>query len=266
MNTEENSRMSPELRFAIREWRRRIWSWRHHALLGGVILLFIWLAPFGTDARVKGFALALYWTLGIGLNWGLGVVILPISLYLARLAAWPVWIGVLLGALLVAIPGTGIILLLEAWLSAPLTLAWDLAYVYASVALVHAVIGYLAQQLLPSPFEAATPATRGASPFLARLSPELGTNLMHLRMRDHYVEAHTDAGCELVLMRFGDALKEVEDIEGARVHRSHWVAASAVRRLLREGGKTTLELDNGTRVPVSRSHRQAALGVCGAGS
>jgi len=62
-------------------------------------------------------------------------------------------------------------------------------------------------------------------------------------------------------MRFGDALNEVEGIEGARVHRSHWVARSAVRRLLREDGKMTLDLTNGTRVPVSRSYRQAAIGL-----
>jgi len=255
----DNSRIDTELRFAIREWLVRLRNWRLFVALTGVIFVFTWLAPFGTDARLSGWELPLYWTLAIGLNSPLGALVLPMSVFFARTAAWPEWVGVLVGALLVALPGTGVVLLLEAWLAAPLTMAWDLAYVYASVALVHVIIGYLTQEALQRRQPLAAHKAQHLAPFLARLSPSLGPNLLHLRMRDHYVEANTDAGSELILMRFGDALNEVEGIEGARVHRSHWVARSAVRRLLREDGKMTLELTNGTRVPVSRSYRQAAL-------
>ncbi len=259
MTGEKNARIDEGLRFAIREWRQRILSPRYFAILAGIIFVFTWLAPFGSDSRLDGFELPLYWVLAIGLNTPLGFLVVPASVFLARSAACPEWVGVLVGALLVALPGTGIVLLLEAWLANPLTMAWDLAYVYASVALVHLIIGYLAQQVLQRQLPSHVPLAEQASPFLARLSPSLGSNLLHLRMRDHYVEVHTEAGSELILMRFGDALKEVEGTEGARVHRSHWVAKSAVRRLVREDGKMILELTNGTRVPVSRSHRQAAL-------
>jgi DNA-binding LytR/AlgR family response regulator len=73
-------------------------------------------------------------------------------------------------------------------------------------------------------------------------------------MQDHYVEVHTAAGSELLLLRFRDALREVEDVDGLQVHRSHWVARNAVVGVERRGGgRIVLRLVNGSRVPVSRS-------------
>ena len=76
-------------------------------------------------------------------------------------------------------------------------------------------------------------------------------------MRDHYVEIHTDRGSELVLMRFGDALKELGGAEGMQVHRSHWIARAAVRKIVRRAGRTVAFLENGAEVPVSRRYARA---------
>ena len=46
----------------------------------------------------------------------------------------------------------------------------------------------------------------GQDTFFARLPPHIGDDLVHLRMRDHYIEVTTAAGRDLVLMRFADAL------------------------------------------------------------
>ena len=88
---------------------------------------------------------------------------------------------------------------------------------------------------------------------LARLSERSRGELLHLRMQDHYVEVHTAAGRELLLLRFRDALREVESVNGLQVHRSHWVARKAVAGVERRGGRIALRLVNGSRVPVSRS-------------
>ena len=70
-------------------------------------------------------------------------------------------------------------------------------------------------------------------------------------MQDHYVEVHTAAGSELLLLRFRDALREVEGVDGLQVHRSHWVARNAVARVERRrgGGRVALRLVNGSKVP-----------------
>ena len=83
-------------------------------------------------------------------------------------------------------------------------------------------------------------ANRTADHFLDRLPPELGRDLVYLRMADHYVEAFTTAGSTLVLMRFADAVAALEDAGGLRVHRSYWVAKKHVTGTARRNARTTL--------------------------
>ena len=261
MSNPPNSPTRTNVSFTIRERLRLLTTWRHGAFLVASILLFAWLGPFGTGERLSTLELLLYWCLAIGLNWVLGLFVFLGASLLEEQMGWPRWSGLVLGALIAALPGSGLVFLLESWLSEPLQLASELAYLYASVVIVHIVIGYLASELIGrramgTALDSEVPES-GRAAFLARLSPELGENLLHLQMQDHYVEARTDRGSELVLMRFGDALKEVATIDGARVHRSHWVATGAVRRVRRQRGRVILDLCNGEEVPVSRSFREA---------
>ena len=55
-------------------------------------------------------------------------------------------------------------------------------------------------------------------------------------------------------MRLGDAVTELEGIEGARTHRSWWVAREAVSRVAREDGRVRLVLVDGAQAPVSRAY------------
>jgi DNA-binding LytR/AlgR family response regulator len=104
--------------------------------------------------------------------------------------------------------------------------------------------------------EQAEPAPSGDArhpALLGRLPAARRGRLLHLCVRDHYVEVTTDKGTTMVLMRLSDAVRETAPIAGVQVHRSHWVARDAVRRSLREGGRLKIELETGIRVPVSRS-------------
>ncbi|MDZ7824287.1 MAG: LytTR family DNA-binding domain-containing protein [Ahrensia sp.] len=58
----------------------------------------------------------------------------------------------------------------------------------------------------------------------------------------------------MVLLRLEDAIVELQGIEGMRVHRSWWVARSAVKNIVYDDGKMTLLLKSGTMIPVSRTH------------
>jgi len=55
-------------------------------------------------------------------------------------------------------------------------------------------------------------------------------------------------------MRLGDAIAELEGLEGARTHRSWWVAKEAVAKVERFEGRATLTLKDGSEVPVSRGY------------
>lgn len=87
------------------------------------------------------------------------------------------------------------------------------------------------------------------------MEPELRGALVSMTVRDHYVDVVTSAGLSSLLLRFSDAMDETEGVPGAQVHRSHWVAWSAVTGTEREPGKLFLLLSDGSRIPVSRAHR-----------
>ncbi|WP_299301260.1 LytTR family DNA-binding domain-containing protein [uncultured Litoreibacter sp.] len=103
------------------------------------------------------------------------------------------------------------------------------------------------------------------APFLQRIGLSAPEELIRLAMQDHYVEVHTDAGSELILMRLADAIAELDGIAGLRVHRSHWVATDAVAGSRKEGGRSLLVMRDGALVPVSRSYRDSvkAAGLLG---
>lgn len=100
-------------------------------------------------------------------------------------------------------------------------------------------------------------APKGAPPprFLARLPAKLaGADLWAIEAEDHYLRLHTSKGDELILMRLADALVELEGIEGARTHRSWWVARRALLSAERADGRATLTLAGGLKAPVSRAY------------
>ncbi len=134
-----------------------------------------------------------------------------------------------------------------------------------TVAAIAAVAGLLGQSsrvraqsenAAPSPTRDTSEETPSKEvPFLRRLPGKLGHDLIRVSVYDHYVEAHTRRGHELILIRFSDALAELEGYDGQQIHRSHWVARAAVRRIVRgESRSLFVELQDGTRLPVSRSH------------
>lgn len=103
-------------------------------------------------------------------------------------------------------------------------------------------------------------APPGAPPvcLLERLPFKLrGATIRAVQAEDHYLRVHTDAGEALILMRLSDAVSELAGLEGARTHRSWWVARDAVTGARRNDGRAVLELAGGLEAPVSRSFARA---------
>jgi hypothetical protein len=96
------------------------------------------------------------------------------------------------------------------------------------------------------------PAVGAPARLIARVNPRLGGEVIALQGEDHYVRIHTALGSELVLMRLGDAIQELDGLEGERVHRSWWVARRAVDQARMDGRRACLTLTNGLEVQVSR--------------
>ena len=94
--------------------------------------------------------------------------------------------------------------------------------------------------------------------FLERMPVKYRTaELWAISSEDHYLRVHTSLGSDLILMRLSDAERELESVDGLRVHRSWWVSRSGIKSARREGAKVLLQLKSGEDVPVSRSYQGA---------
>lgn len=269
------SRIANRVQFAIREWpgTKRLCLNAFGFLV--TVGLLVYLGPFGTWASLTISERLLFWTTTVGANWLVGHVVFTATIQSFNARNWPTWIALVLAALATALPGTATV-----WLVVAIYLNYEpsdmlgVIKLYAQVFVLHLVIGSLVYHLIEKKFRRreitldanglessaqhervdAEPEAPPGAALLARLSAHSRAELLHLRMQDHYVEVHTAAGSELLLLRFRDALREVEDVNGLQVHRSHWVARSAVAGVERRGGgRVALRLVTGTRVPVSRS-------------
>ena len=88
--------------------------------------------------------------------------------------------------------------------------------------------------------------------FLDRLPPEVGRDVIFLKVSGHYITVVTTAGSGILLMRFADAVAELEGA-GMQVHRSFWVAFRHVTAVEQREGRTVACLTGGEVVPVSRT-------------
>ena len=167
------------------------------------------------------------------------------------------------GGLVVAtlsLPMTGLVVLGNHVVShRPLSLgyAWD---VFPSTLLTTAAMTALAMLMRRREPAQTHAAALGAPPpkFLDRLPARLaGADLWAVEAEDHYLRLHTSLGQDLILMRLSDAVTELEGIEGARTHRSWWVARAAVTGVERADGRATLTLIDGAQAPVSRAYAKA---------
>ena len=91
----------------------------------------------------------------------------------------------------------------------------------------------------------------GNSNLAARLPDELGHDIWSISAEDHYIRVRTAQGNHMTLYRFGDALRELPEASGFRVHRSHWVSRAALKKIIKVGNKTFIELPNEETIPVS---------------
>jgi len=217
-----------------------------------------WLGPFGTHEMMPLLQRVLYWMISI-----------PVIALFARLAirtvvghdrarTWPLPLRVAAGASLAGFPATFIVLLLHGLFVGSMRFdAWGLVEVYLTVSIVIGLVAYprvllsAAKRLTDAPPEEPLAVV---SPFLRRIPPRLGSELLWLSAEDHYIRVTTSLGSDLILCRLSDAIAELGGEVGQRVHRSHWVARRALGSIERKDGKTVLVLTTGETVPVSQSY------------
>ena len=240
-----------------------------YALLLSPVCLTIWIVatvvaivagPFGTFSALDFLQRLAYWGLISGTSIFLGYVGVAISNMIwkeDRIITQTV-VG---GALAIVIISTNVwaISRLQIWGTGPRPSFGLLLSYITLIAAAATLVKYLANKAIPwqkaevDRDETAPPAPR----LLRRIPKATDDTVLHLSVQDHFVDITTATETVSVRMRFRDALDELDGLEGMRVHRSHWVAKSAIEQVEKDQARLFLKLINGTRVPVSRNYRPA---------
>ncbi|WP_143526078.1 LytTR family DNA-binding domain-containing protein [Roseivivax lentus] len=96
-------------------------------------------------------------------------------------------------------------------------------------------------------------ASADVAHLLRKLPVQKRGRLLALSAEQHYVRVRTEAGEDLVLMPFSEAIASLPNDLGMRIHRSHWVSRNAVDKVKAARSSLMVILENGTELPVSRS-------------
>ncbi len=229
----------------------------HSRLIGSyflVVVLCVIVGPFSTYQNLSLVGRIPYWAIIIGFCYAIAIFVLMVGKQLGWRKEPPTFMDNLIHSMVTGFFIAGFVygVNLLVWGNIKALPSFP-SYLGLTIP-ISLVISLIIHFMLPN--DPQQPETVDAS-FFKRLPVHLGQDLYSLSVSDHYVEAITSKGSHMVLMRFGDALNEVETIKGVQLHRSHWIALNAVKNVDKRDGKLIVVLKNGTRYPVSRSRMQA---------
>ncbi len=223
-------------------------------------LIFAWFGVYESSRLPFPERLA-YWTTTIATGILSGRVVMPF-VFEQRLSHLHLALKVLIAATAISVPVMVVLLVIERFVFDLVThpTEWPVSFGYVLVVSLVLTFGFAMLDIFEK-----TNATQNASGPDAR--PPAITERLPVRLRtariyavsaeDHYLRVHTSAGEELILMRLGDAIRELEGIEGLQTHRSWWVAREGLAETERVNGKLVLKLKSGAEAPVSRTYRKS---------
>ncbi len=258
-----------ELTLSWHELRAALWHPLFVALVLVIVGLIISLGPYDAFLGLHPLEKTLFYANGVAsfigllvasigvLQWRGGTVHTFAALAMAVVGAsvWGIWFGVFLGA---HVPTLGDYLLITGF---NMTFA-----LLAEVVLVSFLLGRILDDLgIDGQSQPVARAT--ASPPPAPLTVEvlgrqfLRHELLLLAAEEHYVSVTTSDGKSVLLRgNLSDAVVDLPETLGFRVHRSTWVARQAVAQLQKSSKGWRLQLRSGAEVSVARS-RQADVAV-----
>ena len=222
-------------------------------LLAAVGLVMAALGPYRT-LDVPDLLRTAYWLVAVI---GAGLIgILVDSLLRPRIRGF--WLRIAAVSAAMTVPVTPFIYALNAtMLGLPRRpwLLWQLGWQVLVVALLLMALRALMWRRIVETRTVVVPPLPGAErAFRLRLSAKRrSARLIALEAEDHYVRVHTDAGSELLAMRFSQALDELALAHGYRLHRSWWASADAIEAVRWKRGTGEARLAGGIVAPVSRS-------------
>jgi len=247
------------VQLALREMQEHFGDGRVLAVMAVVALLLGFAGPFGTFEELSLGPRLAYWGAIVVTTYGLGYAVALVMSAVFGLRVRQPWARVLVFGAVTGVPVTLAVMAVNfaAFGStgfAPLSLWPQCTLIGMGVIAISEIFG----AAHPAAVDAAKAAPPPPPPILDRVPLPARGALWALVVKDHYVEVITERGRTLVLMRLGDAIREVGATPGVQIHRSHWVALPAVTKVVKTDGKPAVELPDGRCLGISRGYLAAA--------
>ncbi|MEG2313361.1 LytTR family transcriptional regulator DNA-binding domain-containing protein [Brevundimonas sp.] len=229
-------------------------------ILVAIGLLMGFLGPFGSDRAPAGLRY-IYWMICMV---GGGLIALAGDYMLGRYIR-KTWIRVLVGSVILT-PLVALLVRYAEYVVMGGQLDWhrfsnlllQVWPILLAVLVVQALIWRRPAVRIETRTLVAPPLPQAEADFRKRLSAKRrSATLFAIQAYDHYLKVHTDAGEEMITLRMSDAMADLELAHGWRVHRSWWVAASAIESATWNRSSGELMLKNGMTLPVSKTYRHA---------
>ena len=247
-----------QLRGLVDEWKGRVCKFETLTILGTTIFLASVLGPFGTYVAMPWPVRSVYWT-------GVLLVAIPLALLVSTVLRQQFdkpdgWRSHFSAALVFTLLFSPFLwgythLFIEAQTANHFDIGYFMIHAGAAALGVASLrIAISAIRTAPDEYHLTAPVRE--PPLLARLPETQRAPVLRLTVEDHFVDVVSANGKARLRMRFRDAVREMEPAEGFVVHRSHWVARSAIVGQRVEAGRMFLKLVDGEEVPVSRRYRQ----------
>ncbi len=243
-----------QMQLALRDLRGEFSHPVTLAALAGVAVVVGISGPFGTLGAFSLLPRLAYWAVVVPLTYSAGFLgTRAMHPYLPR---GPRALRIVLAALGSAIAVALVLGVLNAGLGLHLVGPRDLGLGFAAVYVICLVIETVGTVLQSHAAKGiAVPQTPA---LLSRLPLEKRGALLAISAEDHYITVITAKGREMLLMRLADAIAEAVPIQGLQIHRSHWVALSAVAKVTRVGDGAEATLTNGETLPIARARMNDA--------
>ena len=231
--------------------------WRQWAVILATGVFMALIGPFGSGEVALTVRLA-YWIGLMAAGTVLANLVARVAVRMDLFERQP-WVWAVLVALVITPPQTVVVWAATGLaFTGPLNVNHLAGFIPAVLLIDLAMLALTVLSQRTPPETHADPARGGEPAFLERLPARLrGADLHAVQAEDHYLRLHTSRGQDIILMRLADAVRELEGLEGAQVHRSWWVAREAVVEAERGGGRASLRLKSGAVAPVSRTYARA---------
>lgn len=255
MNSTQKFADQQPLQFALREVQSIFQNYRFWLGFSAIVIILTIAGPFGTLQTLNHAERLVYWALHAVLTFFTGLFVAVFIISSLKNLGMNLQIAKSIGAFSVGFPVSIIVWCLNKYgfsldmggFPQYLKLLGYCLGISVSISLLYFLINNDTDE------ENITSEEGSEAMFLNRLPKHLGRNLLYITSQDHYIKATTELGSDLILLRFSDAVSELQKIFGMQIHRSHWVADHAVEKLIKKNASLFVLTTDGKELPVSRS-------------